>query len=870
MTLVKLNFLGPFEARIDGETKNLTYQRATALLAYIAVVRHCSRQKVMGLLWPGATTQKAQANLRHAIHTIKKLGPILRTSRSEIALEPDLVELDLAQIGCDAEVFRGDFCEGISLDDSPDFDIWLLEQREHWRQRHGAGLQARATEALTHGDLDQAVQLSRALVHLDPLDSEAQTLLLKSLVADGQRQAAQRQLAFHKKILSEELGCEPPPEMQQLIPPPDVSPSNLPVTRDLFLGRDSELNRVSKLLKESRLVTILGPGGVGKTRLATECLHRTGQVITFVELAETRDPEETLGYLFRSLNLPVKNSELSLQTLGLALAGREGIMFFDNCEHIVDSIAKITDYLLSHCPNLSFLTTSREALKVRGERLFMVEPLDGESSLTLLLDRVRARKPEFEVDERDRPVALELCRQLDGLPLALELAASRLEWLDLRTLTSKLDHRFSLLNSGHRTDSPRQSTLQGLVDWSYELLESDLAERYLESCFLAASFELQTLQSLWRIDEFEAVETVEALCSRSLMKSERGRFTYLETMRLFGQHKSRQLGQENRHRGQILTYFRELAQSESHQKKWIEALDEHRSSLKQNLQWASMNLPKIALELTIKLDYFWQQRNLRSFACRILREALANHECRSLAPRAFRLLGSLLTQQAKYPQARAALERAHSCCLELEDIEELAWCVKEQGNAAFFSMDLETAKMKFREALEMFRKHSDSDGIEACQNNLGLLYLNDGENLRATSVFEDLLRDISPENLFCRGLAQSNLGYCWLAEGALDKSLFYFEQALENYAAVGGSKFGESYIKGGMAYNLCRAQRPKEAAQLLGEAESIWEEISAPIGPSRERYHQQTIEQLRDALGKECFLRERQKGYQSHEYSKPT
>src|SRR5690348_7597723 len=396
------------------------------------------------------------------------------------------------------------------------------------------------------------------MIAADPAAERRRGLLMRALDAAGRQAEALAEYNQARELFAAELGVDPSPQLEQIYlgvlrqnlpdgsrgqPPPDggtltgqagvsaeerMAPGNPPssaraaaVRKPLtsFVGRDEDVARVRKMLAEGRLVTLTGPGGAGKTRLAIELaalLSRESSVepggepascqVTVVELTPVTDPDDVPYAVLQALGIrqspvighagagQIAATADPVQRLVAALVQRRDLLILDNCEHVVAAAAALADEVLAGCPGVRVLVTSREPLRITGEALWPVPPLpvppapgDGGSSqiagyaaVRLLADRAAAVRPDFQVDGATAGDVARICRALDGMPLAIELAAARLRTLSAAQLAERLDARFELLTGGSRTAVPRHQTLRGVVDWSWELLsgpEQVLARR---------------------------------------------------------------------------------------------------------------------------------------------------------------------------------------------------------------------------------------------------------------------------------------------------------------------------------------------------------------------------------------------------------
>ncbi|WP_051467999.1 ATP-binding protein [Actinomadura oligospora] len=417
-----------------------------------------------------------------------------------------------------------------------------------------AALVARAEADLALGRHDAAVAELRDLVARHPLREDLRALLMRALAAGGRQAEALTFFEETRVLLADELGADPSPELTALhrallqgtaaAPPPAARPRprtarpGTPISG--FVGRDDDLAGVLDGLASGRLVTLFGPGGVGKTRLSGEVARRWDGEVAFAPLAPVADPAQAvlqaLGLRERGLLSGGGGDPDPEERLVAALAERRLLLVLDNCEHVVGDAANLAWRLLSECPDLRILATSREPLDVAGERLWQVRPLPQDDAARLFEERARAARRDVVLDG---PLVRKVCAALDDLPLAIELAAARLRTHELPDVAERLDDRFALLARGSRTADARHRTLRAVVDWSWELLTEDERAAARRFTVFAGGATAATALKVARADE----ETLTALADRSLLDFSQGRYRMLETIRAYGTEKLDEAGE---------------------------------------------------------------------------------------------------------------------------------------------------------------------------------------------------------------------------------------------------------------------------------------------------------------------------------------
>ncbi|MET9685095.1 BTAD domain-containing putative transcriptional regulator [Streptomyces coeruleorubidus] len=530
-------------------------------------------------------------------------------------------------------------------------------------------LRARHSAALALGQAEQSLPELTALCDSHPLDEPLQTLRLRALRDAGRTAQALDAYEDVRRLLADRLGADPGPELRslhaELLKLGDGSPvsgpavdapaaGNLRAPLTSFIGRESDIETIRRDLTAARLVTLLGPGGAGKTRLSQEAAatvrHAMPGGVWLAELAPVDDPAAVPEAVLTALG--------ARETV-LYGAGAEGIraavadrlddpverlaehcsrpgmlLILDNCEHVADAAARLAGELLERCPGLTVLATSREPLGVPGELLRPVEPLPEPVALRLLADRGRAARPGFRTED-DPEACAEICRRLDGLPLAIELAAARLRMLTPRQIADRLDDRFRLLTSGSRTVLPRQQTLRAVVDWSWDLLDEDERDVLRRLSVFAGGCDLPAAEAVCGP---VALEALGSLVDRSLVVAtppgESGdgemRYRLLETVAEYAAERLDEAGQRDGAERAHLTYYRELARTTDPllrgpgQLAAIRRLEREYENLRTALRHAvALRDEQEALCLTLSLVWYWQMRDLRIEARNWCREVMA-------------------------------------------------------------------------------------------------------------------------------------------------------------------------------------------------------------------------------------------------------
>ncbi|MDQ4074714.1 MAG: AAA family ATPase, partial [Chloroflexota bacterium] len=570
MNDLTLSFLGTFQVTLDGHTiTHFRSDKVRALLAYLAVEadRPHDRSYLAGLLWPEMPEAAARRNLtqtlvrlRRTVRDEQAMPPFFLVTRQHLQFNLDSAcRLDVADftrllehepVIADREravaLYKGELLPGFSLPDCEAFDEWLLLKREYLQRLALEALDALTNAYLEIGNYRRAERYARWQLALDPWREAAYRQLMRALAYSGQRSAALAQYESCRQVLDEEVGMEPSPATTALYRRIRASPSGrqhtLPAQLTSFVGREAELAEVMRLLHDptSRLLTVVGPGGIGKTRLALQAAEQTRthylHGVYFVSLASLSAPDLLLPVLANALDVMLQGQEEPKVQVLNYLHDKELLLLLDNVEHLLPGAALLIAELLTAVPHLHLLVTSREALHLYGEREYPVPPLglpdlqhlppveelSHVPAVALFVQRTRAVKPDFALTDENARAVAELCVQLDGLPLALELAAARSKMLSPQAMVARLDRRFSLLTGGARDRPPRQQTLRNTIDWSYDLLKAGEQKLFNRLAVFVGGCSLDAIEAVCTrgdrlIDPFEGIAS---LLNKSLLRQE--------------------------------------------------------------------------------------------------------------------------------------------------------------------------------------------------------------------------------------------------------------------------------------------------------------------------------------------------------------
>ncbi|WP_031167237.1 ATP-binding protein [Streptomyces durhamensis] len=623
----------------------------------------------------------------------------------------------------------------------------------------------------------------RSLLATHPLSERLYGQLMRALHAGGRPAEALAVYEEARRTLADELGADPSPELAALHlellrgAAPGRSRPRLPAQLTRFVGRDAELARIPALLADVRLVTLTGPGGAGKTRLAIEAARARADAY-LVELAPltdgTRIPYAILAALGIREGLRNATTDVSGRLLA-ALEDRELLLVLDNCEHLVEDAARVAALLLGRCPGVRVLATSREALGITGEVLVPVPALAPEPAGRLFLERARAVRPGFD----GHPRVADICRALDGLPLAIELAAARLRTLDPQELADRLDDRFRLLSRGDRTKAPRHRTLRAVVEWSWDLLDAEERELAGRLTVFSGGATVDAVEAVCGVPYPE--DLLVSLVEKSFLEVSGGRYRMLETIRAFAaEHVTGGSSLRDAHAAHYLG-LAERAEPflrGGGQLPWLARLAAEHADLDAALRHLTRGNTSDALRLMAALSWFWRLRGLHGEqvpSARALLAAVGDEPPEGLTEEYALCMMNTITGRGDDPAepgriARVAeLMRALDAPLRLpftmalwaltggplfSDDEKLRavragddpWgrALLDVGIAyqAQFSGRPADAEAAFTRALEGFRATGDRWGMANCLDPLGAFAAGRGDHERALTLLDEGLAHV--------------------------------------------------------------------------------------------------------------------------------
>ena len=914
---LRIRLLGGFAVRVDDapvpeEAWRLRKARSLLKLLALAPDRRMHRDRVSELLWPERDGPSAANNLHQAVYVARRAldaagagaGACLELSGDSLSLARGAVEVDVDAFEAAAVRARAAPTLEATQEALGLYGGELLPEdlAEHWSAARRLALREQRIGLLIdlaqlhgrEGRRAAAVEIAQQAVVEAPLHEGAHRQLMRSFVADGRRQQALVQYEQLRDGLRRELEARPDPETRELFreilaEPPQLRPtrarpgapadtgsprSNLPLMLTSFIGRERERGEVTGLLQRSRLVTLTGPGGCGKTRLSLELAGglraEFADGVHLVELAPIADPALVPQQVATALGIELQSEREPAEVLAEQIADLRLLVVLDNCEHVIASAARLMERLLRACPALRVLATSREPLHVLGEVTWRVPSLAlpdaGEVSdldrlstieaVRLFVERAADVTPGFQLDRDNAAAIAEICLRLDGLPLALELAAARNGALTPSQMAGRLRDSFNVLGHGNRGALTRQQTLAATIDWSHELLDGEERALFRRLGVFAGLFSLEAVESICgdgQLDRADAADLLGRLVEKSLVSTSNeageSRYRLLETVRQVAGERLAASGErahvEERHRAFYVSLAEASDPDLGEAPGFAARLEREHDNVRAALASALAHDPEAALRLGSHSCAFWMARGYFAEGTRWLDEALAAAPARtplraralldrgglavrrglldrvcSSAHEAIEILrdigdrraladalqqtGLLECQIGDHALGRSLLERSGELAGLLGDPSAMAAVRHCEGVIALWRGDHEAACAMLRQAFELFGGAADAVTPVFPAHGPGLVVFDD-EPGRPRCTYEDtfmLFRRVSARA--AAGWALSTLSVVQRTIGAFEDARVSLERALAIFEDLGDAMGASMALNA--AGNLARSR----------------------------------------------------------------
>ncbi len=980
MAHLKLSLLGSVQITLDGLTlTDFESDKARALLVYLALAagRPLRREALAALFWPEQDDKSALQNLRKTLSRLRQtigdgdgnLAPFLLVTpqavefnaQADAEIDVDEFKALLAEtqrhrhrrlttcrtcaehLGRAIALNRGDFLAGFTLKDSALFDEWCAVQREQLHMQALDALGRLAASAEHRRDFPAAAEYARRQLALEPWLEAAHRHLMRAFWVGGRRAAALAQYEECRKVLQKEWGLAPEAETVALYeqirdgqaPPSLADPAALarhfPPRRTSFIGRETELAHVAERLQDPdcRLLTLVGPGGAGKTRLAVEAAQLDAASFLdgacFVSLAPLTSADLLAPTLAQLLEVPVPTgADVKARVLAW-LRDREMLLVLDNFEHLV-SDAPVVGEMLENCPRVSILTTSREPLRLYGEHVLTLAPLPipaetGSArglaelaafpSVALFVQRSQAVAPAFRLSDVNAGAVGEICARLDGLPLAIELAAARAGTYAPEELLARLKQSVTFLPPGGRDRPLRQQTLRQTIEWSYNLLAPLEQTLFRRLAVFAGGFDLASVEAVCNADGALGRDTrdlLATLADKSLVYSVHAngeahnhdaalRHDMLATIREYARIKLDESGETDTVHRWHLAFFTGLAEeaeaklTSAERPRWFARLDLEQNNLRTVLEWAIEADPVGALRLATALGTMWEVRLPLFVGGEILRRALASAVAAPTALRAKALywVGRMALRRGNFREGESVLGESLGLYRALGDRRGLALTLNDLGSITLWQGKYAEAEAALLESLAIRREFGEAWWIAQTLNNLGMMSYRRGEYPAAFAWFDECLtyfKQTGAEMPLAWPLG--GLGQVALARGEYAQAQPLLEESAAiwrkhkfawalayrlndlgllmwltgNYAAARrihaeslamatdiGDERGQAFALDGLARAVWPEGDALKAAELFGAASVHWEASGAALSHIEQGLHDSVVEHVAARLG---------------------
>ncbi|HEX8009450.1 MAG TPA: tetratricopeptide repeat protein [Casimicrobiaceae bacterium] len=667
----------------------------------------------------------------------------------------------------------------------------------------------------------------------------------------------------------------------------ETTPNNLPQQVTSFIDRERELAEVKQRLADARLLTLLGVGGIGKTRLslqvAADSMDDYPDGVWLVELAPITDPGLVALAVASVVGVREEAGRPVIEALVKYVKDRRLLLILDNCEHLLEACAELAKQLLQAGPHLRILASSREHLRLAGEATFTVPALATpdpyekfiHAALTqyaaarLFIDRAVAAQPAFEVSQQNAAAVAEVCQRLDGIPLAIELAASRARALSVETIAARLNDRFRLLTGGDRTALPRQQTLRALIDWSHDLLTERERTLFRRLAVFVGGWTLEAAEAIAPGGDIEGADVLDLLThlvEKSLVaiEAEGGRYRLLDTVREYARERLGKSGEEEQVRDRHLGYYLGLAEKArpelfgGSQSTWLRRLDLERENLLSAHSWCDRT--EAGAESGVRLVHavkpYCFNRGLLGLGHRLTLEALAREGAQGRNQARCKILadaGQYCSFMGRYSEALRHLEEGLAIAREIGNTGMIARVLQPLGMASLGVGEAAAARGYLEEALVLARELGDKRELAGAINALAQLHRLEANLETAEPLYDQvvaLARELGDREIIAVGLL--NLAMVFLGRGAYERARTVLLEALTIAEEIGSRPAGQSVLD--VCAGLAAIRREWErAARFYGVVQAQIGDTGIQRDPTDEAFLKPLIAQSRDTLGPSSF-----------------
>jgi predicted ATPase/DNA-binding SARP family transcriptional activator len=945
MSILRVQLLGDFEVRYQDVLLNgFDAPRLQSLLAYLLLHHDApqSRKHLAFLLWQDSSEKQAHNNLRNLVYLLRKALPdvdrFLAADTQTLQWRADApFSLDVdefvkratdagrqtaqvvappvpdshraQQLATAVNLYRGDLMPAC-------YDEWLLPERERLRELYVDTLAQLIALSEEIREIQNAIGYARRLLQADPLSEDAYRKLMSLYAESGDRANVVRVYQTCVAVLQRELDTEPSATTRELferlrrqekiveraITPRVQTKSNLPMPLTSFIGRARELAEIRAQLERARLVTLTGVGGGGKTRLAIQAAHEIANDFSdgawFVDLAPLTDAAEVPSACAAVFGLREHVDTGIRESFFEYARDRSLLLVLDNCEHLHDACAVFARDLLQHAPRVSIIATSREPLNVLGEALIVVPPLslpDAEhptfenvshsDAAQLFITRASFILPTFSLNQHNLESVAQICRRLDGIPLAIELAAARVRTLSPQQIAARLDDALAVLTRGSSSLPARHQTMRAVLDWSDALLSPDERVLFRRLSVFSGGFTLQAAEAVvsdekpvisyqlsvdrgqllntdYRLRNTEILDTLSNLIDKSLVMVNESdgemRYRMLEPLREYAREKLHVVQEDDELAARHLAYFMELAEraepefTGAEQGAWHKRLEAEHDNVRAALSWHAQTQEHIEMQLRLAgaLWRFWYARGHIVEGQRFLTNALGQGEPTATPARAkgYAGLGSLAWLRGEYEPCIQWHEQALAINRELGDIPGVGLALVNIAGALIHQTKYEKADRYLEESLAVARGLQDHLLLTFILMTTGELARYRGDYANAQALDEEAYAAATQaQHVQHIALALNNLGLVATRQGNFARAIQLHQESLQMYRTGSEIRFVPECLEG-LAAALDASGDSNKAAILLGASDALRESIALPIPQIDRPDYERVLESVRAHL----------------------